>query len=124
MGTDTPAHGHDPCKRRDALRRALAGWQLNVDNHDSRRLILVQEVHLQPEMNAARTQWLQGFWRPRPPAHLRTAPPRIEVNRHHGWRQPDWCYRRPRCQRLQSMNSDSLGVGDFEVRGPGTARAR
>src|SRR5664280_2754023 len=53
MGTDTPAHGHDPCKRRDALRRALAGWQLNVDNHDSRRLILVQEVHLQPGMNAA-----------------------------------------------------------------------
>src|SRR5674536_361320 len=64
----------DVYKRQDALRRALAGWQLNVDNHDSRRLILVQEVHLQLEMNAARTQWLQGFWRPRPPAHLRTTP--------------------------------------------------
>src|SRR5664280_2423001 len=63
MGTDTPAHGHDPCKWRDALRRALAGWQLNVDNHDSRRLILVQEVHLQPEMNAARTPATIGFWR-------------------------------------------------------------
>src|SRR5450759_4687415 len=45
------------------MRRALAGWQLNVDNHDSRRLILVQEVHLQREMNAARTPATIGFWR-------------------------------------------------------------